>query len=158
MWKGVKGGAKCDFYTEQMKEYLLGKLDKDYVWSCVYKYEHSGIVFRTSQFGCSWDSGLAGIIYVSKKDLRKKYGVKRITKTLRDNANDLLCGEVDTYSSWANGDVYSYTIEDEYGDVEDSCGGFYSIEDMVDHIDERDFGMTEDELKSHLLSLDVECR
>lgn len=149
-------GAKCDFYTEDMKAFLLGKLDKDYVWLCVYRYEHSGIAFSTTPFSCRFDSCLIGIIYVSKEDLRKEYGIKRITKTLRDKVNDLLSGEVDTYSAWANGEVYLYTIEDQYGNVEDSCCGFYSIEDMTEHINASDFGMTDDELKSHLLSLSVE--
>lgn len=149
-------GAKCDFYTEQMKEYLLSKLDKDYVWSYVYKYEHSGIAFSTTPFSCRFDSSLIGIIHVNKKDLRIEYGIKCINQKSRDKANDILRYEVDTYSAWANGDVYAFTIEDENGNVEDSCGGFYSIEEMVDHINPSDFGMTEDELKSHLLSLDIE--
>ena len=34
-------------------------------------------------------------------------------------------GEINTYLSWANGDVYGYVVEDENGEHLDSCWGFY---------------------------------
>lgn len=39
-----------------------------------------------------------------------------------------------TYTSWANGEGLYYRIEDENGDLIDSCGGFFDAESMFDQI------------------------
>jgi hypothetical protein len=39
-----------------------------------------------------------------------------------------------TYTSWANGEGLYYSIEDEDGDLIDSCGGFYDAEGMFEQI------------------------
>lgn len=39
-----------------------------------------------------------------------------------------------TYTSWANGEGYGYSIEDEDGNHVDSCYGFFDAESMFDQI------------------------
>jgi hypothetical protein len=49
---------------------------------------------------------------------------------------------IDTWNHWLAGDVYIYTIEDEDGNVEESCGGWLGDEEeawadalgIADHI------------------------
>jgi hypothetical protein len=39
-----------------------------------------------------------------------------------------MAGEVETYSQWANGEVYGYDVQDKEGNSLDSCWGFYGID------------------------------
>lgn len=91
----------------------------------LYLYDHSGITMNTTGFSCPWDSGQVGFVFVSKNDVHKEYGVKRISKKLREKVTKLLIGEVDTYDKYLTGDVYGYEITDENDDVIESCWGFY---------------------------------
>lgn len=113
----------------------------------VYKYEHSGVILKASTDGnpfyCPWDSCLAGYIVASAEDIRREYGVKRITKQIVDKVVNVLIGEIETYSKYVDGEVYgfeTYKVDDdvpdslvcEEGELVDSCWGFYAIEDAVE--------------------------
>lgn len=43
-------------------------------------------------------------------------------------------GFLKSYTSWCNGDGYGYSIENESGDLIDSCYGFYDPDHMFDEI------------------------
>jgi hypothetical protein len=103
--------------------------DKEMIYLPVYAYIHSGIVMNTTGFSCPWDSGMSGIIAISKDKIRKAFNVKRITKDIMASVKSCLKGEVETYSQYLNGEVYCYLIKDDSGDIVDSCGGFYSEEE-----------------------------
>lgn len=105
--------------------------DEDMVYLPVYAYIHSGVALNTTGFSCPWDSGMSGIIAVSKDDIRKEFNVKRITKSVMDKVNNLLKCEVDTFSKYLNGEVYGFEVVDESGNIVDSCYGFYSEEDAI---------------------------
>lgn len=99
----------------------------------VYRYEHSAVAYNTTGFNDRWDSGQAGVIYATKAAVRQCYGVKRITDGVLEKAKSCLVGEVETFSQWANGDVYGiklYADQEAYekGEEEDSCWGFYFSE------------------------------
>jgi len=76
---------------------------KDGVLMPVYILDHSSVSFSTTPFNESWDSGLIGYIYATAEDI-KESGVER------DLVKDILTSEVDTYSQWANGNVYGYEL------------------------------------------------
>lgn len=103
--------------------------DKNVVYLPVFAYIHSGILLNTSGFSCPWDSGMSGIIAVTKNEIRTQFNVKRITKSILDKVLTCLKGEVETYSKYLNGEVYGYEILNEKNEVVDSCFGFYSEED-----------------------------
>jgi len=113
----------------------------------VYKYEHSGISLSTSSsypFNDPWDSCLAGYIIARREDILKEFGAKRLTAKLKDKAVEILKNEVEIYSQYINGDVYGFRVfsgiddsipDDEIEDAgteEDSCWGFYSVQDALD--------------------------
>lgn len=100
----------------------------DCIWLPVYRYEHSGIAFNTTGFHCPWDSGQTGYIYVTKADVRKEYGWKRITAERAEKIKSYLRNEVETYSQWANGEVYGFITKDAEGEEIDSCWGFYGFD------------------------------
>ena len=121
-------------------------LEKARVKIPVYKYEHSGVCLQASTggnpFSCPWDSCLAGYVVAFADDIRKNYGVKRVTKKIVEKVTELLIGEVKTYSQYIEGEVYGFVaykvdngvadgdVEDE-GEQLDSCWGFYSVEDAL---------------------------
>jgi len=93
----------------------------------LYLYDHSGITMNTSGFSCRWDSGQVGIIYVSKDEIRKEYGWKRITKSREAQIIKYLKGEVETYDMYLRGDVNGYQVTKGGADI-GSCWGYYGTE------------------------------
>lgn len=91
----------------------------------VYMYEHSGIVLKCTPFSCAWDSGQIGFIFATKKEVCGWYGVKRITKAIRERAEASLRAEVDDYSDYIEGNVYCYSS---VNDLDIGCGGFYGYD------------------------------
>jgi hypothetical protein len=66
------------------EEYEIGAI------SNVYAYSHSGLTVSTTPFPCPWDSGQLGFALVSKEDIRKRYGIKRVTKKYQQLALDVI--------------------------------------------------------------------
>jgi hypothetical protein len=106
----------------------------------LYMYNHSGITIATTPFGCRFDSGQIGWVFISKESIRKIYGMKQIrTKWLEENMERLqerLDSDVKVYDDFVSGDCYGYEVvkvtEDEDGEEEeesiDSCWGFYGTD------------------------------
>lgn len=99
----------------------------------VYRYEHSQVAYSTKSFvgraqHAEWDSGRVGFILVPREKMLEEYGTTRCTKAIRAKTRTYIEGEVETYSQWANGEVYGYIIKDEDGEEIDSCWGFYGID------------------------------
>jgi hypothetical protein len=116
-------GDKHNFSDpEEFSDYIK---DQKVVILPLYLYDHSGITISTGPFSCPWDSGQVGYIYVTYEKIRKEYGIQRVTKQWIKKIESYLEGEVKTYDQHLTGDVYGYTIEDENGDLVDSCWGFY---------------------------------
>lgn len=153
--------AKIDsFYSNRMKKYLFERLEKKYIFHRLYKYEHSGLAFSTSPFSCPWDSGLAGLIFVSKEDVRKKFEVKRITKGVKQLVLDTLNSEVVSYHRFVNNEAVGFRIEDEDGDVLDSCSGFEMhenwAEDVASYIDNDLLLLNDEELLKLIKETEIE--
>ena len=104
----------------------------------VYCMVHSEVRYSTKSFGCPWDSGFAGFIYVSYEDIKKEYGCKYVTRRIIQKVRDFLKSEVKTYDQWVNDPSYEITIYDKDGEVVDSLGGFYEVESILDY-----FGISE---------------
>ena len=111
---------------------LMELAEDHYVIMPVCKYEHGGVAYSTSSYSCPWDSGQIGFIYVAKDTLREQYGWNRITSKRMKQVKAWLSAEIETFSNWANGTVYGFTLyyhdaEVGYteGDEQESCGGFY---------------------------------
>ena len=139
-------GDKHDFHSkyesfEAHQEAIEKELDVAFI-APVYAYIHSGMTISLSPFSCPWDSGKLGWVVITKQALRENYGVKRITKALIEKAMVHVKCEVETLDQYIRGEVYYFNIEDEDGDVEDSCGGFYGDDikenGILDHIGEED--------------------
>jgi len=107
--------------------------DPNYFYLPVYAYIHSGVSLWTnyntmrdhvppSHLG--WDTGMSGIIAVSKKKIRKEYTVKRVTNKLKDKIGVYLNNEIEIFNQYLNGDIYGYSVMLN-GKQIDSCYGYY---------------------------------
>jgi hypothetical protein len=99
----------------------------------LYLYDHSGITISTTPFGCNWDSGRIGFIFISKKKILEEYEGKIVTKKLKERVTEYLKDEVKIYDQYLRGEVYGYKISkvstcdqgNEHKEEIDSVLGFY---------------------------------
>ena len=145
-----------DVYKDKMLEIndlelfyiLLERLNKkDYIALPVYAYIHSGISLSNTKFGCNFDSGLIGFIYISKKDSITNYGKYRhIEKTIK--FLEIITKE---HSKCLNGDVYGYRLLDNQNNIIDNYGGYITDNpklDMIDNIfDNCSVNLSKEEIK-----------
>ena len=111
----------------------------------LYLYDHSGITMscsRTYPYNDVWDAGQVGFIYMTKEQIIKELGrpkpteknphafgkIKHIMKCDREHALKYLEGEVQTYDDYLTGNVVGFEVEDDDGEVVESCWGFYGDE------------------------------
>lgn len=95
----------------------------------LYLYDHSGLTMRTGPFGCPWDSGQVGWIYLTREEVKKEYGWTRLTKDRLEKLRQSLESAVKTYDTYLRGNVYGYVAEGPDGEHIDSCWGFYGDSD-----------------------------
>ena len=102
----------------------LELFDTLYIWLPVYMYEHSGVALNTGGFSCPWDSGQVGYVFVARdSDTIQGMNEEAVFANLRS--------EIETYSLYLNGEVYTYSVEEwdeemgEWVDTYEGCGGFY---------------------------------
>lgn len=102
--------------------------------------EHGGIEWYldTSDYSVPWNTaGFGGIL------IYEGY-TKHLPKTYEERQK-LARSILEEYNDWVNGSVYGFCIEDENGDEEDSCWGYYGWEHMKEEL-ERIIGGREYEL------------
>ena len=115
---------KGEYSGERLRE-LEQRFYREYIALPVYLYDHSGITMSTTPFSCNWDSGKVGYVYVSKKEARLHMGVNKITKKVRERIETNLRYEVEAFDQYLTGEVFCFVVEDEEGNMIDSCCGFY---------------------------------
>lgn len=88
----------------------------------VYRYEHGNVAYRRGTAG-GFDYSNCGFYFVTAQGISgSTWDAEKIAKRIDD--------ELSEYTQWCNGEVYTFTLYDENGEQEDSCGGFFSIEDI----------------------------
>ena len=104
------------------------------------KYEHGGISLSLG-YKSGWDYGVVGFIYITKEQVRKCFGVTRITQSIIAQAESCLQSELDMLTAWLNGECYGWYIK-EYALADDglegeevgileSCGGYFEQEQAL---------------------------
>lgn len=109
----------------------------------IYMYSHSGDTIRTTPFGCRWDSGLVGYIYMTAEKAKEEGWTKGKGVDWK-RVREYLVGEVKVFDQYITGDIYGFSlnpinpITGEVDEIEeDSCWGFFGDDEkengMVDH-------------------------
>lgn len=125
-----------DYRSWEEQKKAIVKNVKPCVILPLYLYDHGGITISTSPFGCQWDSGQIGWIFVSKEKVKKEYGVKKITEDIIKRVTLSLEIEVDEYDDYLTGNIYGYKVSKivkcdlgcEHEEKIDSCWGFHGID------------------------------
>jgi hypothetical protein len=103
----------------------------------LYVYEHSGITISVGKAGdypfdsAGWDSTNVGFIWTSEKRIAELCGDG---EQYREPAwlTEQLENEVKEYALYLEGQVFYFVIENEEGDVVESCGGFLGHEVAIE--------------------------
>ena len=82
----------------------------------VYRYEHSGVAYSLTPFGCPWDSGISGYITCDAETY--------------EEAEKECAARINEFSRWANGSVYCVTVGDDtlcgiYADSKEEALEYY---------------------------------
>lgn len=88
----------------------------------VVRHEHGNVSYKlgTAQ---GFDASNCGFYIVTEKSAK-------VLGTPKSSFLKVIEQELETYTAWANGEVYGYELYDENGVLENSCWGFYDIEDI----------------------------
>ena len=103
--------AMCD--SDLHKQELRFKLGEVYALP-VFSYIHGSVQLSTTPFSCPWDSGRSGIAIASKRDFKDEAEAHRCIRSV-----------IDEFNHYLNGDVWGYVITDEGGCELGSCWGMY---------------------------------
>lgn len=107
-------GRSAELYRDLNKDLtsaIDAVLDKHFISLPLYLYDHSGITMNTGGFGCPWDSGQVGFIYVTKAELKAERNWKRLTPQRLEDVCEWLTSEVEVYAEYLEGNVYGYVVE-----------------------------------------------
>jgi hypothetical protein len=141
-WESGLGWSYCRFSKDPWKavderiKAIINKALDQIVMLPLYLYDHSGITMRCSPFSCQWDSGQVGWIYILPETIRHEFGIKKITKQIRERAEKMLMAEVEVYDQYLTNDVYGVCHErfintgtpddpEWKSHEEDACWGYY---------------------------------
>ena len=91
-------------------------------------YEHSGISYSLGN-SHGFDYSNHGFYIVTDKT-NAELGVKE------EDFEKVIKAELDIYNQYCNGEIYYFVLYNEEGDVIDSCGGFYSIDEIKEYLPE----------------------
>jgi len=109
----------------ELEEHLINEEDAIIILP-VYMYDHSGLVLSTEPFGCRWDSGQLGFMYLPKAKLIEEYGED--TPEARETAERCLKAELKAYGHYVAGEVFGYILLGPGDHDVCSCWGFFGYD------------------------------
>jgi hypothetical protein len=92
----------------------------------VYGYSHGNLALSCEPFACQWDSGVAGLAYITPEQARIVFGDEplpsegQLMRELERELKDL--------QAWVNGEIFSISIMDSDDEVIDVYGGYLGLE------------------------------
>lgn len=127
-------------FLDDFPEVLNLEIDESFTpfYLPMYLYDHSGITVNTDGFGCPWDSGQVGYIFITREDAAEAWDEVSDVEELEARAIKCMKAEVEQYDYFLRGEVYGFVIEteDPTFDILDSCYGFYGDPERSGLLDE----------------------
>lgn len=138
------------YELEPWQARLLDRAEKwfnaNYHVCTISRYEHSGLIYTRVAPTCRWDAGYAGFAIVETAKMSDEKFEKMVDTDLQ------------TFTDWANGNVYSVYVVDAYGDCVDACRGFIGYEAAEDAFADACKQFEDFEDHSALRLLNMDCR
>ena len=101
----------------------------------IYMYQHGGTTISHTPFSCQWDSAQCGVHYITKKRADKEWGAGKWSV---EQLQAVLACELEVYDHYLQGNAWGFQIENEDGDITESCWGFFGdkLEEtgILDHL------------------------
>ncbi len=94
----------------------------------LYLLDHSGLTVSSNPFGCRFDSGQLGYIFITKNRLRQAFNCKYITRNILAKGIECLKSEIKMLDQFLNGDIYVVRVLDENSNIIDECGSIYGYD------------------------------
>lgn len=129
---------------------LLDRAEKwfnaNYHVCTISRYEHGNSLYTRGAPTCRWDAGYVG------------FAIVETSKMSNETFERIVDNNLQAFTDWANGEVYSVYVENANGDYLESCGGFigYGAAEEAFNAACKDFENYED--TSVLQLLNMECR
>ena len=86
------------------------------------KYEHSGVSYSLGT-AHGFDNSNNGFYIITEKS-QADIGTKK------KDFEKCINGELDVYNKWANGEAFAFTLFNKDGEMEDSCCGFFELDEI----------------------------
>ena len=129
----------------------------------LYAYIHSGIALSLGsdfygkglpQGHARFDSGPCGFVILRREKMLHEYSNKIFTAALKKRVTKYAEGEIQTFQQYLNGEVYGYVVDDH----QDSCWGYYTVEDAMSEAKGIIDWMVGQEKKKHFEALKTQIR
>jgi len=82
----------------------------------IFMLDHSGVTIGTSPFGCPWDSGQLGYIYVTHDEIKRELRVEEVTPQIEAQVVRMLESIIREYDYFVRGEIWLVWAEDENGE------------------------------------------
>lgn len=136
-------GDSHDYRSEDYTGWddMRAALEREYprgVVEPVYVFDHSGIALSTDaeRFrqwdSAGWDWCQVGFAVVSAEGIRDNYLRQRISRKLRQRAEELIAAEVEEQGRFVSGECYYWCEVDASGEEVESCGGYVGFENVTE--------------------------
>lgn len=138
------------YELEPWQARLLDRAEKwfnaNYHVCTISRYEHGNSLYTRGSPTCSWGAGYVG------------FAIVETAKMSDDKFEKMVDTDLQTFTDWANGNVYSVFVENANGDHLDSCSGFIVYEAAEEAFEDacKQFENYEDTSALQLLNMD--CR
>lgn len=116
--KSVSHGTKPEHFIKNYCREILNCTTNDIVWATVIEHAARNPTFSLKYKGYSFSNGVGGFIYMTKDEIREKYGVKRVTSKIREQVIAQFEKDLELYTTWFNSDVYDAILLEKNDDGE----------------------------------------
>ena len=120
------GGEEAESQEDHIKYIKEHYSEKILAIYPVVKYEHSGVAYSLGT-AHGFDYSNNGFYIITEKT-QKEVG------TAKKDWEKVIKNELEIYNKYCNGEIYRFELYTKDGELEDSCGGFYNIEDIKEYL------------------------
>lgn len=138
------------YELEPWQARLLDRAEKwfnaNYHVCTISRYEHGNSLYTRGAPTCRWDAGYVGFAIVETSKMSNETFEKYVDSNLQ------------AFTDWANGKVYSVYVVDAYGDCVDACSGYIGYDAAEEAFNEACKGFEDYVDYSPLDMLNMDCR